>query len=111
MIDLDILVILDRSGSMESAKADHIGGLRSFVADQRALGGDVRLTLTQFDTVNPCEILYDRTPLEQVGPIELIPRGGTPLLDAVGLALAHLKAQQLTAPAAQTIVMVVTDGE
>src|SRR3954470_19575997 len=111
MIDLDILVILDRSGSMESAKGDHIGGLRSFVEDQKSLGGDVRLTLVQFDTVNPCDIVFDRLPLADVGPIDLVPRGGTPLLDAMGLAIAHLLARQSAEPAAHTITMVVTDGE
>src|SRR4051812_34999613 len=95
MIDLDILVILDRSGSMEHAVRDHEGGLRSFVEDQKSLGGDVRLTLVQFDTVNPCDIVFDRLPLADVGPIQLIPRGGTPLLDAMGLAIAHLMARQL----------------
>lgn len=111
MIDLDILVILDRSGSMQDAKSDHEGGLRSFVEDQRTLAGEVRFTLVQFDTTDPCEIVYDRVPLDLVNGITLVPRGGTPLLDAVGQALAHLQKQQLVEPARQTIVMVVTDGE
>ena len=111
MIDLDILVILDRSGSMQDAKNDHEGGLRSFIEDQKRLGGDVRLTLVQFDTTNPCEIVYDRVPLADVGPIELVPRGGTPLLDAMGLAIAHLTKRQSAEPASHTITMIVTDGE
>jgi hypothetical protein len=111
MIDLDLLVILDRSGSMQSRKTDHEGGVQSFLEDQRAMAGDVRLTFVQFDTVDPCEIVYDRVPLDAVAPIVLIPRGGTPLLDAVGRAVAHLQTAQIAAPATQTIVMVVTDGE
>ncbi len=47
---LDILVILDRSGSMQSAKADHEGGLKAFLAEQRKLKGDVKFTLVQFDS-------------------------------------------------------------
>jgi uncharacterized protein YegL len=111
MIDLDILVILDRSGSMQDAKSDHEGGLKSFVEDQQTLSGDVRFSLVQFDSTNPCEIVYDRIPIVDVGPIELVPRGGTPLLDAMGLALAHITTQQLVERAQHTIVMVVTDGE
>jgi hypothetical protein len=111
MIDLDILVILDRSGSMQTAKRDHEGGLRSFVTDQQQLGGEVRLTLVQFDTKEPCEIVYDRVPIADVATIELIPRGGTPLLDAMGLAIAHLTTRQAAEPSRHTIVMVVTDGE
>lgn len=111
MIDLDILVILDRSGSMQDAKSDHEGGLRSFVEDQRSMAGEVRFTLVQFDTTDPCEVVYDRVALDVVKEITLVPRGGTPLLDAVGEALAHLQKQQLVEPAIATIVMVVTDGE
>ncbi len=109
----DILVILDRSGSMEAARADHEGGLRSFVQDQQDAGKDARLTLVQFDTVNPCEITHDGVPIAQVDlkTITLIPRGGTPLYDAIGQALAHLSAKQTTAPADDTIVMIITDGE
>ena len=103
MSDLDILLILDRSGSMQERKADHEGGVRSFVEDQRQLEGDVRFTLVQFDTNDPCEIVYDRVPITAVGPIHLIPRGGTPLLDAVGKAVAHLRLRQTTEPSASGI--------
>ena len=112
MIDCDLLVILDRSGSMQARQADHEGGVRSFVEDQRTLSGDVRFTLVQFDTTDPCEVVYDRVPLDRVGEIHLIPRGGTPLLDAIGRAVAHLReAQQNIERAKQTVVMIVTDGE
>jgi hypothetical protein len=111
MIDLDILLILDRSGSMQDRKTDHEGGVRAFVNDQRSLGGDARFTLVQFDTNDPCEVVYDRVPIAEVGDIHLIPRGGTPLLDAVGKAMAHLRAAQVAAPSQTTLVMIVTDGE
>lgn len=106
---LDLLVILDRSGSMQDARADHEGGLKSFVEDQRDLAGDVRLTLVQFDTEAPCEVVYDRTPVADVTDIRLIPRGGTPLFDAVGKAVSHLRAQ--LSETAQVVVMVITDGQ
>lgn len=106
---MDILVILDRSGSMQDAKSDHEGGLRSFVEDQRGLDGDVRFTLVQFDTQNPCEIVYDRTPIADVKDVLLIPRGGTPLLDAVGRAVSHLRAE--LPPNENVVVLVITDGE
>ena len=111
MIDMDVMVILDRSGSMQDRRADHEGGVRSFIEDQRTLPGDVRFTLVQFDTTDPCEIVYDRVPLADVGPVMLVPRGGTPLLDAIGKGVAHLRAQQAKAPATQTVIMIVTDGE
>lgn len=113
MVILDVLVILDRTGSMEEGRADHEGGLRSFVRDQKTLDGDVRLTLTQFDSANPCEVVFNRVPIQDVdeSTIVLIPRGGTPLFAGIGLALAHLEKLQQDEPADQTIVMVITDGE
>lgn len=107
---IDILVILDRSGSMEDAKSDHEGGLKSFVKDQADLDGDVRFTEVQFDSKDPCEILYDRVPIREVGEITLIPRGGTPLLDAIGRAVSHLEAKQIAEPSDYTVCMIITDG-
>ena len=54
---LEVVVLLDRSGSMQSMKDDHEGGMRSFVEEQKKLGGDVRFTLIQFDDENPCEVV------------------------------------------------------
>lgn len=108
---LDILVILDRSGSMESAKTDHEGGLRSFVEDQRKAAGDARFTLVQFDDHDPCEIVYDRAALANVKDISLVPRGSTPLLDAIGRAVSHLEAAQQKDASDSTVCMIITDGQ
>lgn len=113
MDNTEIVVILDRSGSMQVARSDHEGGLNSFVEDQKGLAGDVRFTLVQFDSQNPCEIIYDGVPITEVGKCELIPRGGTPLLDAIGRAVAHVTKRQNereTKPD-HTVVMVITDGQ
>jgi hypothetical protein len=108
----EIVVLLDRSGSMQSARSDHEGGINSFVADQKELGGDVRFTLIQFDCKNPCEVVFDGVPISEVGKCELIPRGGTPLLDAMGLSIAHVK-ERIKRDGRKpddVMFMVVTDG-
>jgi hypothetical protein len=109
----EIAVILDRSGSMQDAKNDHEGGLNSFVEDQRQLEGAVNFTLIQFDSVNPCEVMYDGVPISEVRECKLLPRGGTPLLDAVGQGIAHLdkRFSAMGEQPEQIIVMVITDGE
>lgn len=106
---LDVLVILDRSGSMQSAQADHEGGLRSFVQDQKDLTEPTNLTLIQFDSAEPCQIIYDRAPIAdvRVEDIRLIPRGGTPLLDAVGKAVAHMESHKPD----HVVCLIITDGE
>lgn len=108
---LDFLIVLDRSGSMQDARKDHEGGLRSFVEDQRQLADEMRLTFVQFDTHDPCEIVFDRLPLADVktDEIALLPRGGTPLLEAIGRSVAHMR-KTLT-PQDNVIVVIITDGE
>jgi len=107
----EIAILLDRSGSMQPRKADHEGGLRSFVQDQRTLSGDVFLTFARFDSEEPFELVYDRAPLATVEEekLTLLPRGGTPLLEAASKLLTHLEAKVPLDHA--VIVMVITDGQ
>ena len=109
----DLVVVLDRSGSMEHGRADHEGGLRSFIRDQRRLAGSVRLTFVLFDSYEPFELVYDRVPLDAVDEtrINLVPRGGTPLLEAVSRTLAHMDTRMAEESAHPIIVMVITDGQ
>lgn len=112
----ELVIVLDRSGSMEARRSDHEGGLRSFLRDQRRLAGEVLVTLVRFDSEDPFELVLDAAPLADVdeGKLELVPRGGTPLLDAVGKTLEHVQARHAARAACapgQTIVMVITDGQ
>jgi Mg-chelatase subunit ChlD len=113
-----LYLLLDRSGSMEAMRDDVIGGFNRFMEDQRADGPEARVTLVQFDTQDPQEVLLDAQPVGDVRPLtreSFIPRGGTPLLDATGLLLARaaVRAQQrlLAGKAPESIVVVtITDG-
>lgn len=115
----DLIILLDRSGSMQDGRTDHEGGLRSFVQDQRGLAGDARLTFVQFDTANPFEVVYDRALLQDVedAKLTLVPRGGTPLLEALSRTIEHVQAALQRAGHATdpvdhpVIVMVITDGQ
>lgn len=111
MARTELVVILDRSGSMASAASDHIGGLKTFVRDQQNLTEEAYLTFIQFDSVNPCEVVFDHVPIAQVDlkKIELVPRGATPLLDALGRGVAF--ADKYMSGDRIVIFMVVTDGE
>lgn len=104
----DIIILLDRSGSMEARKADHEGGLRSFVRDSRDLPGDNRLSFILFDHLNACDVILNRAPIKEVKEeaLTLIPRGGTPLLDAVGQTLT-----KYAECGPGTIMMIITDGQ
>lgn len=104
-----ILVLLDRSGSMQQARADHEGGLNSFIQDQRDAPGEARLTCVQFDDVDPCDVVVKDTPVEDVPRITLTPRGGTPLLDAIGQSVALFA--PTVADGDDVVMMIITDGQ
>jgi hypothetical protein len=111
--------LLDRSGSMEAMAPDVIGGFNRFLANQQAQPGRGRMTLVQFDTTDPFEVLTDALELRAVRGLSertFQPRGGTPLWDAVGdlLTRASVRAEQRRAlgkAAEETVVVVYTDGE
>jgi uncharacterized protein YegL len=81
----DITLVVDRSGSMAQVKEDAEGGVNTFISEQVKEPGEALLTLVQFDT--EYEFLHKGMPIQQVPKYELIPRGTTALLDAVGKAI------------------------
>src|SRR3954452_12285310 len=91
-----IAVLLDRSGSMESIKSDTEGGFNAFVEGQRSESLDVRVTLAQFDT--QYEVVYANRPVGEVPRLELQPRGGTALYDAVGRLITDVGAELAALP-------------
>lgn len=108
------VVLLDRSGSMESSKSDHEGGLKSFVNDQKAnKQGEMVFSLVQFDTNNPFDVVFDdiEIGLVDIDTFSLVPRGGTPLLDAMGKTIARIEEQEKADKSDQVVLMVITDGE
>ncbi|MEI7823938.1 MAG: hypothetical protein WCI01_01475 [Chlorobiaceae bacterium] len=113
-----ITVILDRSGSMESICDDTIGGLNAFVEQQKAGSGEATLTLVQFDSQHPYEVIHHFTPIREVPALTrktYVPRGGTPLLDALGRGINDIeesigKLNDGERPE-KVIVAVITDGQ
>lgn len=112
-------VLLDRSGSMESMRADVVGGYNNFVGEQRRTAGKARVTLVQFDSQDPQEVLLDAVRLDRVPeltPETFVPRGGTPLLDATAAMVEAVRGRAsvrktLGRPAEEIVFVTVTDGE
>jgi Mg-chelatase subunit ChlD len=113
-----ITVILDRSGSMEGIREDTIGGFNSFLREQKAQPGQATLTLVQFDTQDPYEVIQHFRPIGDVPDLSTdtyTPRGGTPLLDALGKGIHDMdesvkKLEDDQRPD-RVIMVVVTDGQ
>lgn len=113
----DITIILDRSGSMGHLRMDTIGGINTFLEDQKKLSGDkVLLTLIQFSTTS--EITINKTDIVLVDPLTLadyVTGGGTALLDAVGDAIDNagrrFRAMSEEKRPAKVLFVIITDGE
>lgn len=113
----DITVLLDRSGSMASIKDDTIGGFNTFLDEQKALPGEATISLVQFDTQGYDRVI-DAKPIAQAEPLSdktFVPRGGTPLLDAMGRVIAEtgarLKAMANAERPENVIMVIITDGQ
>lgn len=114
-----LYVLLDRSGSMTTMAADVVGGFNGLLADQQAAGRDARLTLVQFDSGDPQEVLVDATRIDRVHPLrpgDFSPRGGTPLLDATGRLIARAaerddRRRRAGKKPEAIVVVTITDGE
>lgn len=94
-----IVGLLDRTGSMSRLKRDVEGAWDHFIGQQRDadLGDEVLVSLYQFDAFQGSEVLevvYELYPIASVPGLNLLPRGGTPLYDAIGLTI-HKVGKQL----------------
>jgi hypothetical protein len=111
-----IAVILDKSSSMSTVQKATIEGFNSFLTKQKALPGEAKLTLVQFDTIYTVQMVDH--PLADVPPLNELtytPGGMTALIDAVGRGIDEL-GHKLSAMHEQdrpekVIFVIITDGE
>lgn len=89
-----VTLLLDASGSMSPLQDDVIGATNQFADDQAKIEGECKVSVIAFDSHNHAQILRDRVNVNDYEPItatEYVPRGGTPLLDAMGEAIQRIK--------------------
>lgn len=107
-----ICLILDRSGSMAGREKDVIGGVNTFLDEQKKLPHPASVAFVRFDT-SAIERFRPMTALKKAEPLvpsDYVPSGGTPLLDAIGQTIVALDADWKTEKPDQAIVVIVTDG-
>lgn len=101
-----IVVVLDRSGSMDSIAKPTVDGLNSFIKEQKAAKGEAYMTLVQFD--NEYQIDYKSKPITEVqdliNGVTFVPRATTALFDAIGRTINELNTTD------DVIFVIVTDG-
>jgi len=110
----DILLIIDSSGSMMDLRSDAIGGINSFIEEQKKLPGRAFLTMVTFSST--WEVVRERTNIQTVEPMtaeSYVPNGMTAMWDAIGGALDYLNGavDESEVQPQGKVIAIFTDGE
>lgn len=108
-----ICVLLDRSGSMAGQESDVVGGVNTFIEEQKKLPDPATIALVRFDSegverFRAMENLADAKPITAA---DFQPRGSTPLLDAIGKTIGDLDADWVREQPDRCVMVIVTDGQ
>lgn len=105
--NIDLIFLIDRSGSMYGSEEDTIGGFNSFIEKQKSKEGTTRVTTILFD--HEYELLYKRKPIDDVDKLTkdtYYVRGSTALLDAIGKTITTLDREIEN----KVLFVIMTDG-
>lgn len=112
---VELVFILDKSGSMSGLEKDTIGGFNSLIEKQKLESGEAIVSLVLFDS--KINIVNDRVNLKEVKPLtdkEYTPSGCTALLDAVGMSINRIRNVQSNLKEedrpSRTLFVITTDG-
>lgn len=112
----EIVVILDRSWSMNSILEETIDGINKFFEEQRKLEGKAVVSAYQFD--DHFEVLFENKDVKDVEPITnstFVPRGDTCLYPAVGFVIDRVGQRLASLPESKrpgkVVFVIITDGE
>lgn len=112
---VELVVILDKSGSMGGLEGDVIGGFNSLIEQQGKNEGEVNVTTIVFD--NDVSYINKRTNIKEIKKMtnkDYIPSGCTALLDAIGSGVAFINSHIMTLSEEEkpehVIFSIMTDG-
>ena len=111
----ELVLILDKSGSMAGLESDTIGGYNAMLQKQQKEPGEAIVTTVLFD--DNYELLHDRIDIKDISPLtekDYFVGGCTALLDAIGKTIHKIdNAQQHTSEeqkADKVVFIITTDG-
>lgn len=109
---IELVLVLDKSGSMAGLESDTIGGFNAMVEKQKELALPVRVTTVLFNDER--DVLYAHKDIHHVKPMtakEYEVGGTTALLDAVGMTILNVEREPLVAmEETKVIFVIITDG-
>ena len=102
-----VVCLLDQTGSMVSKWKDTIGGFNVFLKEQKAQKGELRFSLTLFNSLEIEKRYVDKDiqKVEKLTEKNYVPIGATPLWDAIGQTIRELKQKK------DLLFIIITDGE
>lgn len=89
---IELVFILDESGSMRGLEKDTIGGFNSTIAKQKKEDGECLVSTVCFS--NSQRVVHDRVNLRDVKELtekDYVPCGSTALIDTVASGIKHIK--------------------
>jgi Mg-chelatase subunit ChlD len=106
-------ILIDRSGSMQTRWAETIGAVNAYVevlAAEKKTARKSDVTVAVFDSQEPFKVIRENVLASAWTPIattEVMPRGMTPLFDAIGDLVQRVK----SANPKKASIVIVTDGD
>jgi hypothetical protein len=108
-----VIVLLDKSGSMDDIIEDVFGSYNNFIKEQKEIKDDTLYTLITFSNgpVTKENIIIDDIKLQDVNLLkrnEYIPNGCTALYDAIGFTISHIEMKN---DKYENLLIIITDGK
>jgi len=104
--ETEIIIVLDRSGSMSSIGQATVDGFNEFLLEQKGAKGKAFVTLVQFD--DRYQVDYKNVPVKNVEDLiyreTFLPRGMTALHDAIGKTILDVDTKR------DVVFVIITDG-
>ncbi len=109
---IELVLVLDKSGSMQGLESDTIGGFNSMIEKQKALSTPVDVTAVFFNDTT--DVLYTHKNIRLVRPLtdkEYEVGGTTALLDAVGNTILKVEREpSVKSRGTKVVFVIITDG-
>lgn len=116
MNKVEVVFVIDKSGSMNGLEHDTVGGFNQVRQQQQLLDGKVNVSTVLFNQER--QVLLSHQPLGEVPEMTLtdyVPGGSTALVDALGYSIEHMidwqKAKPIGERAEKILFVVIIDGE
>jgi uncharacterized protein YegL len=113
---VEMVFILDRSGSMRGLEADTVGGFNSLIDKQKQATGEALVSLVLFD--DQFEVVHHRRVIADLEPLTkdtYYVRGSTALVDAVARGIEKIKHVHrqlgIDNTPEKTMFVITTDGQ